>query len=156
MIHAIDHINLVVSNLEQSVRFYTELLGFKEVRRAHLEGEWIDSIVGLKGISADVVYLLAPAGEPRLELLCYKHPQGKEIPANSLANTIGLRHIALRVNDIQTAVKRLKEANVKVISAPVAVPTNTITHEAGHKSLCYFLDPDGILLELAEYRQKDF
>ncbi len=39
MIYAVDHINLVVSNLDQSVLFYTKLLGFKEVRRAHLEGE---------------------------------------------------------------------------------------------------------------------
>ncbi len=106
----------------------------------------------MEGISADVVYLLAPAGEPRLELLCYKHPQGKAIPANSLANTIGLRHIALRVEDIHTAVKRLREAKITIISEPVAVPATTITHEAGHKILCYFLDPDGTLLELAEYK----
>ena len=61
---AIDHINIVVSDLERSVRFYTELLGFKESKRAHLEGEWIESIVGLKGVVADVVFILAPLGEP--------------------------------------------------------------------------------------------
>ncbi|HKQ32343.1 MAG TPA: VOC family protein, partial [Thermodesulfobacteriota bacterium] len=44
---AIDHINIVVSDLEKSVRFYTELLGFIESKRAHLEGDWIESIVGL-------------------------------------------------------------------------------------------------------------
>jgi catechol 2,3-dioxygenase-like lactoylglutathione lyase family enzyme len=152
MIRAVDHLNLVVSHLERSVRFYTELLGFTETRRAHLEGEWIESIVGLKGIQADVAYILAPEGEPRLELLCYTSPQGKAIPANSIANTIGLRHIALRVDDIQTVSKRLKDAGVKFISEPVIVPTGIIAHDAGHKTLCYFLDPDGILLELAEYR----
>ena len=152
MISAVDHINLVVSDLERSVRFYTELLGFKEVRRAHLEGKWIESIIGLKGVRANVVYILAPAGEPRLELLCYESPQGESIPANSLANTPGLRHIALQVEDIQKAVKRLKEAGVKIIGETVEVPASVVTHDAGHKTLCYFLDPDGILLELAEYR----
>lgn len=152
MIHAIDHINLVVSNLERSVQFYTELLGFKEIRRAHLEGDWIESIVGIKDIHADVVYIVAPAGEPRLELLCYTSPQGEIIPMHSLANTIGLRHIAFQVDDVHTAARRLKEAGVKVISEPVAVPTSIVTHDAGHKILCYFLDPDGILLELAEYQ----
>ncbi|OHB94024.1 MAG: hypothetical protein A2Z57_01035, partial [Planctomycetes bacterium RIFCSPHIGHO2_12_39_6] len=102
MIHAVDHINLVVSDLERSVQFYTKLLGFRETKRAHLEGKWIETIVGLKGISADVVYIMAPAGEPRLELLCYKSPKGEAIPVNSLANTIGLRHIAMRVDDIHT------------------------------------------------------
>lgn len=152
MIRAVDHLNLVVSDLKRSVRFYTELLGFKEIRRARLEGEWIESIVGLKGIRADVVYVLAPAGEPRLELLCYESPKGTSIPANSIANTIGLRHIAFRVHDIHTVVKRMKDAGVKIVSEPVSVPASTITHDAGHKILCYFLDPDGILLELAEYR----
>jgi catechol 2,3-dioxygenase-like lactoylglutathione lyase family enzyme len=151
LISAVDHINLVVSNLERSVKFYTELLGFKEVRRAHLEGEWIESIIGLKGVSANVVYILAPEGEPRLELLCYESPKGEAIPANSQANTIGLRHIALQVKDIQKAVKRLKEAGVKIVGETVEVPESVVTHDAGHKILCYFLDPDGILLELAEY-----
>ena len=71
MIESVDHINIVVSDLERSVRFYTEILGFKETRRASLEGDWIESIVGLKGVKADVSYIVAPAGEPRLELLCY-------------------------------------------------------------------------------------
>jgi len=152
LISTIDHINLVVSNLERSVRFYTELLGFKEVRRAHLEGEWIESIIELKGVRANVVYIVAPAGEPRLELLCFDSPKGEAIPANSIANTIGIRHIALRVKDIHATAKRLKEAGVQVIGKTVEVPTSVVTHDAGHKILCYFLDPDGILLELAEYR----
>ena len=152
MIRALNHINLVVSNLERSVQFYTTLLGFKEVRRAHLEGKWIESIVGLKGVRAEVVYLLAPAGEPRLELLYYESPRGKWIQANSLANTIGLRHIAFQVEDIHKAVKHLKEAGVTILSEPVALPASSIKHDAGRKTLCYFLDPDGVLLELAEYR----
>lgn len=152
LISAVDHINLVVSDLERSVRFYTELLEFKEVRRAHLDGKWIESIIGIKDVCANVAYILAPEGEPRLELLCYESPKGEAVPANSQANTIGLRHIALRVNDIQKAVKRLKEAGVNMIGETVEVPESVVTHDAGHKILCYFLDPDGILLELAEYR----
>ncbi len=109
---AIDHINIVVSDLEKSVRFYTELLGFRESKRAHLEGEWIESIVGLKGVVADVAFILAPAGEPRIELLCYKTPKGEAIPANSFANTIGIRHIALRVDDIYAAAGELEECRV--------------------------------------------
>ena len=152
LIDAVDHINLVVSDLERSVRFYTELLGFKEVRRAHLEGQWIESIIGLKDVRANVVYMVAPEGEPRLELLCYESPCGEMIPAHSRANTTGLRHIAFRVKNIETAVKRLQQAQVQIVGKTVAVPSTAITHDAGKKVLCYFLDPDGILLELAEYR----
>lgn len=152
MIRSIDHINLVVSDLNRSVKFYTELLGFKKTNSAHMEGEWIDSIVGLKGVVADVAFIVAPAGEPRIELLCYKTPQGQAIPANSLANTLGLRHIALRVDDIYAASEKLKDAGVKLLSDPVVVPVSVVTHDAGRKMLCYFHDPDGVLLEITEYK----
>jgi catechol 2,3-dioxygenase-like lactoylglutathione lyase family enzyme len=149
---AIDHINFVVSDLERSVKFYTELLGFRESKRAHLEGDWIESIVGLKGVVADVAFLIAPAGEPRIELLCYKTPKGGSIPANSLANTVGLRHIAFRVDDINAVVSKLRDAGVKLLGEPVVVPETVVTHDAGHKMLCYFHDPDGVLLEVTEYK----
>lgn len=149
---SIDHINIVVSDLEKSVRFYTELLGFIESKRAQLEGEWIESIVGLKGVVADVAFIVAPAGEPRIELLCYKTPTGEAVPANSFANTVGLRHIAFRVDDVYAAAERLKNAGVKLFGEPVVVPETVVTHDAGHKMLCYFHDPDGVLLEITEYK----
>ena len=149
---AIDHINFVVTDLERSVRFYTEFLGFRESKRAHLEGDWIESIVGLKGVVADVAFVIAPAGEPRIELLCYKSPKGEALPANSLANTVGLRHIAFRVDDIHAVVSKLKDAGVKLLGEPVVVPETVVTHDAGHKMLCYFHDPDGVLLEVTEYK----
>ncbi len=152
MISAIDHINFVVSDLERSVRFYTELLGFRESKRAHLEGEWIEKIVGLKRVVADVAFIVAPAGEPRIELLCYKTPEGESIPANSFANTVGIRHIAFRVDDIHAYAKKLRDAGVKLLGDPVIVPETVVTHDAGHKMLCYFHDPDGILLEITEYK----
>ena len=45
----------------------------------------------------------------------------------------------------------LCEAGVEFIGPPVSVPTTTIQHDSGHKRLCYFHDPDGVLLELAGY-----
>ena len=149
---AVDHINIVVSNLEQSLQFYTTLLGFEQSRRAHLQGEWIEAIVGLKGVSAEVAYIRAPAGEPRVELLCYRMPKGETLPACSLANTIGLRHLALRVENIHDMVERLQKGGVSFLGEPVTVPDGIVQHEAGSKTLVYFTDPDGVLLELAEYR----
>jgi catechol 2,3-dioxygenase-like lactoylglutathione lyase family enzyme len=152
MIKAVDHINIVVSNLQRSVDFYTQLLGFTILRKAHLEGEWIERIVGLKDVSADVVYIVAPEGEPRIELLSYASPRGVALPLNSLPNTIGLRHIAFRVDDIQNLYATLKDAGVHLLGEPVTVPTGVIKHDAGQKTLLYFTDPDGVLLELAEYK----
>lgn len=148
----IDHINIVVSDLERSLRFYSGLLGFKELKRAHLEGDWVESIVKIKGVVADVVYIIAPGGEPRIELLCYQNPRGEALNPNSLPITIGLRHLAFKVDNIHKMYMKLKDAGVKFLSEPVTVPASVITHDEGHKLLCYFHDPDGVLLEIAEYK----
>lgn len=152
MITAIDHLNIVVSDLERSVKFYTELLGFRLVKEAQLEGEWIDRVVGLKGVKGRVAYVVAPAGEPRLELLQYEAPAGDDPTVNRLANTIGLRHFAMRVDDIAAMTATLRDAGVEVFSDPVRVPHGVVKHDQGQKTLVYFLDPDGVVLELAEYR----
>ena len=152
MIRSVDHINIVVTDLERSVRFYTESLGFRKTKEANLEGEWIDRIVGLRGVKARAVFIVAPAGEPRIELLAYEAPAGTASGDNSRANTIGLRHIALRVDDMKATVERLRGAGVTVFSDPVRVPAGVVQHDAGEKTLVYFLDPDGVILELAEYK----
>lgn len=151
MIRAIDHINLVVADLERSVRFYTEVLGFRKTRDVVMEGAWIDQIVGLQGVRGRVAFVVAPGGEPRLELLCYDRPAGPALPENSRPNTQGLRHLALRVDDMDAMVNRLRQAGVTLFSAPVRVPGGVVKHDAGDKTLVYFLDPDGVILELAEY-----
>ena len=152
MIVSVDHINLVVSDLERSVDFYTNVLGFRETQRAELEGEWIETIIGLETVKASVAYVVSPAGQPRLELLQYHSPIGDVFQANSIPNTLGLRHLALSVDNIDSAVQRLREAGTELLSRPVVVPTDVIQHSTGQKILCYFHDPDGVLLELTEYR----
>lgn len=151
MISAVDHINIVVADLERSVKFYTEILDFRVLRRARLEGGWIDAIVGLKNVAAKVVYIVARDGEPRIELLHYLSPAGGESPLHSVPNTIGLRHIALRVTDIHAAARRLAARGVKLFSEPVVVPAAAVQHDAGQKTLLYFTDPDGVIVELAQY-----
>jgi len=151
MIESVDHINIVVSNLERSERFYAKLLGFKVTRRALLEGDWIESIVGLADVCADVVYLEPPNGGMRIELLHYRAPSGAALPETASANTVGLRHVALRVADIDALYERLSAAGVAFVGPPTAVPAGVVKHDAGRKRLCYFRDPDGVILELAEY-----
>ena len=151
MIKKMNHINIVVADLEKSLDFYVKNLGFKEIRRSKLKGEWIERIVGLKNVEAEVAYVAAADGDLRIELLRYVSPKGETSVINSASNTIGVRHIAFQVEGIYDLAKKLKADGVKFISDPVKVPASTIKHDEGHKILCYFLDPDGVILELAEY-----
>jgi catechol 2,3-dioxygenase-like lactoylglutathione lyase family enzyme len=152
MIRAIDHINLVVTDLARSVQFYTEVLGFVKTADVRMEGAWIERIVGLRGVQGLVAFVELPGrAGPRLELLQYVTPAGTALPENSRANTPGLRHVAFRVENLAAMAARLRAAGVTLLSEPVRVPAGVVKFAAGEKSLLYFLDPDGVLLELAEY-----
>ena len=87
----------------------------------------------------------------RIELLHYRTPVGVALPETAQANTVGLRHMALRVSGIDAMYERLRSAGVAFVGAPTAVPSGVVKHDAGQKRLCYFYDPDGVILELAEY-----
>lgn len=152
MIRAIDHLNIVVADMERSLRFYTEVLGFTKTKEAHLEGEWIEHIVGLRGVKAHAVFIVSPGGEPRIELLRYEAPAGTALTENSRANTLGLRHFALRVDGIAAMTEKLRSAGITVWGEPTRVPNGVVQFDTGNKTLVYFLDPDGVIVELAEYR----
>jgi catechol 2,3-dioxygenase-like lactoylglutathione lyase family enzyme len=152
MIEQIDHINIVVKDLEKMTAFYRDLLGMKVTKEVTISGEWIDKVVGLKGAAADCVYLDLPSG-PRIELLRYRVPPGSHPPGLGESNTIGLRHMAFRVSEIDTIAAGLKSRGVSFLSEVQTVPESQVTYAGGiRKRLVYFRDPEGNLLELCEYR----
>jgi catechol 2,3-dioxygenase-like lactoylglutathione lyase family enzyme len=146
----LDHVNIVVTDMERAERFYGELLGLRRGFECRLEGEWIDAVTGLKGARAHCVFY-DPEEGGRVELLQYFSPQGEPLPPNALPQTPGLRHVAFAVRDLDGLCVRLEAAGVPLVSPPVEVPFRVA--DAGRKRLCYFHDPDGVLLEVAEYVQ---
>ncbi len=152
MIQSIDHVNLVVRDLQRMKIFYRDVLGFSVSKEVSISGAWIDEVVGLAGVEADVVYLDLPAG-PRIELIAYRRPPLVELTAKNSPHLHGLRHIAFRVADIDTLVARLTTAEVEFFSDVKTVPDAQVTYSGGvRKRLVYFRDPEGNLLEFCEYR----
>lgn len=146
---AIDHVNIVVTDMERSIAFYSNVLGLKRSFEALLEGDWIETVTGLCGLRAHCVFMETDDARVRLELLQYLAPTGQSLSPNSLPNTCGLRHLAFTVDDIEALVARLREAGALLLSDPVTVPF--AVGKMGRKRLCYFHDPDGTLLEVAAY-----
>ncbi len=70
MLKNINHVNIVVSNLEESKAFFIQL-GFEVGDESGLTGEWISSIVGLPDVNASYVTLSLPGTETNLELSEY-------------------------------------------------------------------------------------
>ncbi|RYG64034.1 hypothetical protein EON80_20010 [bacterium] len=145
----IDHINIVVADLERSASFYEQLVGLQRGFCATLEGVWIETVTGLKKVSASCLFLDNPSGGTRLELLRYDSPIGVESSLNSLPNTAGMRHIAFEVEDMGAVLEKLRSMGREPLSEPVEVPFKV--GNLGRKYLCYFHDPDGTLLEIAAY-----
>jgi len=152
MLSRIDHVNLVVSDLDRMVEFYSAVLGLKVSKRVSIGGEWIGAVVGLGEVNADVVYLDFAEG-PRLELIRYHSRKLARPPGIDQPNAPGLRHLAFTVTDIDALVARLRGRGVRFFSEVQQVPDSQVTYAGGvRKRLVYFQDPEGNLLELCEYR----
>lgn len=152
MLDQIDHVNLVVDDLEGMVAFYRDVLGMRISKTATISGDWIEKVVGIPNAIGNVVYLEMSNG-PRVELIEYVTPKGDRPAGLGKPNTLGLRHLAFRVTEIEVLTERLRVAGVTVFSDPQTVPDAQVTYSGGvRKTLVYFHDPEGNLLELCAYR----
>ena len=142
----IDHINIVVKDLETVMHFFLAL-GFRLKDRARLNGAWISKTVGLDDVDAEYVKLALPGDNTAIELIRFDNPPGSAIANPEKANTQGLRHLAFQVADIEKTVAFLKAKGIHPVSA-------IQSYAASHKRLVYFHGPEGILLELAQYAEK--
>ena len=149
----VDHLNIVVENMDASIAFYTSVLGMTKTFEAILEGAWIETVTGLKNLRARCVFFALEGCDVRLELLEYLHPRGEKLDINSRPNTIGVRHFAFETDDMDALIEKLQAAKVRFVSPPVTVPFPV--GNRGTKRLCYFHDPDGTLLEIAEYKNSE-
>ena len=148
----IDHVNLVVQDLEEMTAFYRDVLGLSVTKRVTISGDWVSATVGLADVHADVVYLDFPAG-PRIELIRYNRPVLERPAGVDKPNAPGIRHLAFKVDDIDASTERLRRAGVKLFSEVQTVPDTQVTYAGGiRKRLLYFQDPEGNLLELCEYK----
>lgn len=143
MIQGLDHINIVVSNLEEARTFFLNF-GFIEQDAAELAGDWISAIVGLAEVRARYVALHLPGSTTNLEIIEYLSPASGRDPATGRANQIGFRHLAFAVDNIEVEVARLQRAGISFLS-------EVQTFARTGKKLVYLYGPDAILLELAEY-----
>ncbi len=142
---------LTVTDLERSVAFYCDLLGFQITAMLPPEAErqrwdaYHRAVSKIPDAVIRVVYLQAPDGKSHLELIEYVAPRLGASSPRSLAEP-GVAIVALGTTDSAGLVKRLRVAGVDVLSDPVPYES-----DAGERSLTtYFHDPDGNALCLFE------
>lgn len=139
----LDHVNVVASDPERSIAFYSHLLGLSVIMDRVLEGLWFEEVTGRPGARARCVILDAPGGGCRVELLTFEGADGAALPVNTLPATIGLRHFAVRVDNIEACLATLPDPPLIIAVPREIVPVG--------KRMAYVRDPDGAIVELAEY-----
>ena len=143
----LDHLNIVVADMAASVRFYRTLFDMTVALDCELSGPWFEAVTGLPGAVAHCV-ILAGGEDFRIELLRYREPAGEAVPATARLTSQGLRHFAVRVADIESSLARARALGFAEGVEPVQVPVSILP--AG-KRMAYLRDPDGVVVELAEY-----
>lgn len=141
----VDAIGITVKEMERSVKFYTEVLGFKKVSDNEYQGNEIEQLKNVFGINIRVVRL--QLGDEFIELTDYLTTGGRSIPEDQHSNDLSFQHIAIVVSDMDKAFQQVKKFNVEYVStAPQTLP-KSIPGAEGIKAF-YFHDPDNHNLEL--------
>jgi catechol 2,3-dioxygenase-like lactoylglutathione lyase family enzyme len=140
-IHRIDHVGIIVNDLPAAKAFFLDF-GLEMLGEGKVEGEWVERIIGLHDVKEEVVMLRTPDGEANIELVKFYKPTDEKGMQRPLANTLGIRHIAFAVEDIEAVVAKLKKKGAELFG-------EIQNYENAYK-LCYVRGPEGIILELAE------
>lgn len=138
-------IGITVSNMDRSVHFYSEVIGFKKINDIELQGEEYEQLQGVFGIRMRVVQM--QLGDELIELTDYLTSGGRDIPADTKSNDLFFQHIAIVVSDMNKAYQQLRKYDVEHVSTgPQTIPV-TNPAAAGVRAF-YFHDPDMHTLEL--------
>jgi catechol 2,3-dioxygenase-like lactoylglutathione lyase family enzyme len=136
-----DHVGTVVENLDAVVAFFVAL-GFERDDGGLVEGEWVDKIVGLEGVRADVVFMRTPDGSGKLELIKFYAPADTGGADSLPANRLGFRHICVEVEDLGAIVNGLRVKGYDTVG-------EVRDYEDVYR-LCYVRGPEGLIIELAQ------
>ncbi|MCW2886216.1 MAG: hypothetical protein JWL58_3078 [Streptosporangiaceae bacterium] len=142
MIERMDHVGVVVDDLEAATAFFVEL-GLVLEGEAAVEGRWVDRVNGLDGVRVDIAMMRTPDGHGGLELTKFHTPTAVSAePENALGNTLGLRSVMFAVDDLDATVAGLRARGAELVGE--------VAQYQDSYRLCYVRGPEGIIVALAE------
>ena len=141
-------LGIVVGNVEKSVKFYTEAIGFTEITGFKVPGAFAADAGlsdGKDQLDIHVLVLGETEGATKLKLMEFPARQVKKGDSEAINSQLGFRYLTIYVADAGAAAERLKKAGVKLLGkTPVGLPAGLPQDLA----LLVFRDPDGNIVEL--------
>ena len=121
-IQRMDHVSVVVDDLEASIAFFVEL-GMEVEGEAPIEGPWVDQVNALDGVRVDIAMMRTPDGNGKLELTKFHAPTAiRAEPEDAPSNSLGIRSIMFLVDDVDAAVGELASPRREAPGRGGAVP----------------------------------
>jgi catechol 2,3-dioxygenase-like lactoylglutathione lyase family enzyme len=140
-----DHTGITVSNLERSLVFWRDVLGFEPSHTAHQTGELAQEITGVAGAEIKLAVMKAPGGH-KIELLEYLAPSERKRHVDLPPCDVGSMHVALIVDDLEAVLSAIKASGWKAAGKPQTLQSGP---NAG-KRVVYVRDPDGTIIEFMQ------
>lgn len=138
----VSHLGICVSDLERSLVFYRDALGFAFESELRVAGPPSETLLRLRDVRLRAVYLVRDG--VRIELLHYETPGHRGDGSPRPMNQLGLTHLSLRVDDLDEALAALEARGVRVLR------DTRIEHAQLRARAVFVTDPDGTLVELVE------
>jgi catechol 2,3-dioxygenase-like lactoylglutathione lyase family enzyme len=140
-IRRFDHVGITVADIDTAADFFVGL-GFEVEGRMFMEGEFVDTVIGIPDSRSEILTLVPPDGGTRLELSSFIRPDHEPGAPNAMSTELGLRNIAFEVDDLQAVVDRLAADGYGLVGG--------IGQYEDIWRMAYVRGPEGIIVALAQ------
>ncbi|MGM0840071.1 MAG: methylmalonyl-CoA epimerase [Bacillota bacterium] len=131
----IDHIGVAVRNIEDTIRFYENVLGAKLIDRYRSDAKGVESEIAIMEVEGARTELLAPTNNDTSPIARFIKQKGK-----------GVHHIAYRVDDLDAALEELKQKGIRILEDSLRINK--------HGRRLIYLNPadtEGTIIEYCDY-----
>jgi catechol 2,3-dioxygenase-like lactoylglutathione lyase family enzyme len=136
-----DHVGITVADLDRVTAFFVGL-GCEIEGRMPMEGEFVDTVIGIPNSRSEIVMLRPPDGGTGLELSSFSRPDHEPGSPDAMSTELGLRNVAFEVDDLEAILERLKADGYGLVG------------EVGQYEqmwrMAYVRGPEGIIVSLAQ------
>ena len=140
-IRRFDHVGITVRDLDAVTAFFVGL-GLEVEGRMFMEGQFVDTVIGIPNSRSEVVTLRPPDGGTGLELSSFIRPNPEPGSPDAMSNELGLRNVCFEVDDLQGIVDRLAADGYGLVG--------DIGQYEQIWRMAYIRGPEGIIVALAE------
>jgi catechol 2,3-dioxygenase-like lactoylglutathione lyase family enzyme len=136
-----DHVGITVADLDRVTAFFVGL-GCEIEGRMPMEGDFVDTVIGIPNSRSEIVMLRPPDGGTGLELSSFSRPDHEPGSPDAMSTELGLRNVAFEVDDLEAILERLKADGYGLVG--------DVGQYEQMWRMAYVRGPEGIIVSLAQ------